>query len=206
MRKLIVCNFMTLDGYYETTDKTIVPFFEHRHEDYTDDDSFDHYNVELLRASDTLILSGRTSFLGNKAYWTGVLDDPHITAIRHVFADLIQQVPKVVVSDKLISEELAPWQNTTIVKVAHSPQAIADLKQQPGRDILIQLSRTLWNSLLVHDLVDELHIVVFPMIGGGGIPLFTGQPGITLKMLETRTWSGSGNVLIRYQVRRKRHD
>ncbi len=66
MRKLIVCNFMTLDAYYEAKDKTIGPLFEYRHEDYDNDDSFDFYNADLLRAADTLLLSGRTSFLGNK--------------------------------------------------------------------------------------------------------------------------------------------
>ncbi len=204
MRKLIVCNFMTVDAYYETKDKTIGPFFEYRHEDYNNDDSFDFYNADLLRASDTLLLSGRTSFLGNKNYWTSVPSDPNATAIRREFAELIQSVEKIVVSDKITADELAPWENTRIVKVADAPQAIAALKQQSERDILVQLSRILWNDLLTHDLVDELHIVIFPMIGGDGIPLFTGQPKVTLKLIETRTWAGSGNVLVRYQVSRKK--
>jgi dihydrofolate reductase len=204
MRKLIVCNFMTLDGFYETKDKEIGPLFEYRHEDYDSDDSFDFFNAELLRASDTLLLSGRTSFLGNKNYWTSVPNDQNATAIRREFAGLIQSVEKIVVSDKITKEELAPWDNTRIVKVADSPQAVAALKQQSGRDILVQLSRILWNNLLVHDLVDELRIVIFPMIGGDGIPLFTGQPKVTLKLIGTRTWPGSGNVLVSYQVGRKK--
>ena len=76
MRKLIVSNFVTLDGYYESKDKTFDAFFDYYHEDYAGDQSFDYYNAERLRASDTLILSGRTSFLGNKDYWTGVPNDP----------------------------------------------------------------------------------------------------------------------------------
>lgn len=67
MRKLIVSNFVTLDGYYESKNKTFDGFFDYQHEDYAGDDTFD-YNTELLRTADTLILSGRTSFLGNKNY------------------------------------------------------------------------------------------------------------------------------------------
>ena len=88
MRKLIVCNFMTVDGYYEAKDKTINSLFEYRHEDYANDDSFDYYNADLLRAADTLLLSGRTSFLGNKNYWTSVPNDPNATAIRREYSGL----------------------------------------------------------------------------------------------------------------------
>ena len=66
MRKLIVSNFVTLDGYYDGKDKNLVSIFAYQHKDYANDDSFDYYNVERLSAADTLLLSGRSSFLGNK--------------------------------------------------------------------------------------------------------------------------------------------
>jgi dihydrofolate reductase len=109
-------------------------------------------------------------------------------------------IDKVVISDSLTSEETDPWHNTRIIGRADAHEQIAELKRQPGKDILVFGSRTLWNDLRANDLVDELHLMISPVVLGEGTPVFDGQPAVSLRLIDTRTWDGSGNVRIRYEV------
>lgn len=200
MRTLTVCNFVTIDGRYEDDDHDITSFFEHLHPDYRDADHFDHYNAGLVRSSDTLLLSGRRSALGNLGYWAGIRDNPNATPIRREFAGLIEAIEKVVVSDTITEDELAPHPNSRIVSVADARAEVARLKQLDGRGILVILGRRLWNDLMHAGLVDELHLVTFPLIAGGGVALFDDRPPVSLRLLGTETWAEAGQVLMRWAV------
>lgn len=200
MRTLTVCNFVTVDGRYEDDNHDILSFFEHWHPDYHGADSFDHYTTELMRAADTLLLAGRRSAVDNLRYWHGVRTDPDATTIRREFAELIAAMDKVIVSDTITDADIADFAHTRIVRVADARSEVAALKEGDGRGILVLLSRVLWNDLMRAGLVDELHLVTFPLIAGSGVALFDSKPPVTLKLLGTRVWEESGNVLMRWRV------
>jgi dihydrofolate reductase len=202
MRKLIVANIISLDGYVEGPggNVMVLPM----------DTFFDEYNLERLRTADTLLL-GATTYVGLKGYWPAVADNPELSpavAANPDVADVHREtgqrnneIQKVVVSDSLTKEVTAPWtDNTTIVRRADAHRAIAELKNGPGRDILMFGSHTLWNDLLRAGLVDELHLMLGAKVVGGGTPAFGAGPVPPLRLASTHRRDGSDNLLLRYQV------
>ena len=89
----------------------------------------------------------------------------------------------------------------TVEDLSDEHQQIADLTRQAGKDILITGSRTLWNDLLAHDLIDEIHLMIGNVVLGAGIPIFVGKPPASLWLVEVRSWRDSDNILVRYEVR-----
>ncbi len=191
MRKVIVANIMSLDGYYTGPgdDVMVMPF----------DDSFNGFNAERLRAADTVLL-GRVSYEGFRSYWPMIADNPDVTPEEREISRMMTAIEKVVVSDSLALVQPEPWPNTRVIRRAEAPEQIAALKRQPGRDILIFGSQTLWTDLLANGLVDELHVTIGAGVIGAGRPLFANRAANPLRLLETRAWSGGNNVVLRYGV------
>lgn len=192
MRKLVVANIMSLDGFYEGPGKDVMalPF----------DPAFDDYNAERLRAADTLLV-GRTTFEQLKGYWPSVAEDPDAGPAEREVSQLLGSIEKVVISDGLTAAQTSPWDSTRIVKRAGAHAEVAALKQRRGGELLMVGSHVLWNDLLRAGLVDELRLMVGPAVLGAGTPAFDGGLRVPLELLEARRLENSALVLLRYGVR-----
>jgi dihydrofolate reductase len=190
MRKLIVANIVSLDGYYEGPGGNVMAL--------PMDHSFDAYNAERLRAADTLLL-GRASYDLFRGHWPAVADDRDASPAEREISRLDNAIEKVVVSDSLTEDQTDPWRDTTrIVRRPDAHKQIAELKQGSGKDILVFGSRALWNELLATGLVDELHLMIGSVVVGGGTPAFGDGFTTNLRLLETRTFDDSDNLVVRY--------
>ncbi|MDP9209028.1 MAG: dihydrofolate reductase family protein [Actinomycetota bacterium] len=194
MRKLVVSNIMSLDGYYDGPggDVMVMPM----------DEAFNAYNAERLRAADTLLVGAR-SYLGFKGYWPPQADNPDADPVSREIGRRNNAIDKVVVSDTITEDQTDPWRSTTrIVRRADAHAEITELKRQEGREILMFGSRTLWNDLLANGLVDELHLMLGAAVVGGGTPIFGTRPPGPLRLAEARRFDGSDNLVLRYEVGR----
>ncbi len=186
MRKVVASFFISLDGVVEGPGPEegfelsgwTMPYW---------DDEIAKFVQEGMNASDTLLL-GRVTYQGfASAFASGTDGD----------AETMNSFRKYVVSTTL---QTAEWNNSTLIK-GHVPEEVAKLKQQPGKDIAISGSGELVHTLLQHDLVDELNLLVYPVVLGRGKRLFKDGNRLTLKLVQAKT-SSSGVVLLTYRLAR----
>jgi dihydrofolate reductase len=185
MRKIIVTEFITLDGVIEAPggDETAHPHggWQFKY----DSPEGGKYKTDELYSVDTLLL-GRTTYETFAAYW------PNQTG--EGFANPINQMPKYVVSQTL---QKVDWNNSHILRDV--AKDVAALKNSDGGDILVYGSATLVKALLHHDLIDELRLMLYPLTIGGGLKLFDDK--LELKKFELKHTHAldNGVVILEYQ-------
>jgi dihydrofolate reductase len=179
MRKTVAGLFISLDGVVEAPYKW----------------QFDNFDEDMMAAmgahidqEDTILL-GRVTYQEWAPYWPTSTDEP--------YASHINNIRKYVVSTTLDKVE---WQNSTLIK-ANLAQEIAGLKQQLGKNIGIAGSPTLVNSLLQADLLDELTLMVHPVVVGSGKRLFTEGGELKRLRLVGSKMTRTGVSLLTYQPR-----
>jgi dihydrofolate reductase len=178
-RKLVAGLFLSLDGVAEAPNRWVFPYFT------------DEVGQEVganMQAADTMLL-GRRTYDEWAAYW------PDKTASDDPYADFINSIPKHVFSTTL--RPPLSWRNATLV--GDNPREhVLQLKSQPGKDIAVSGSIGLIGWLLRENLIDELSLLVFPVLVGNGKRLFDGSDQVALKLAQSRSFE-NGVLALTYQ-------
>jgi dihydrofolate reductase len=187
MRRVVVTEFMTLDGVIE--DPGGAEDFAHGGWSFKfPDPEGAKYKLDEVMEFDALLL-GRVTYEGFAAAWPDRADEAG-------FADKMNSMAKYVVSSTLTE---AGWNNSTVIS-GNVAEEVAKLKQQDGGDILVAGSQTLVQALREHDLVDEYRLMVFPLVLGSGRRLFTEDTGTPTELRTTGSKTlSSGTVILTYE-------
>jgi dihydrofolate reductase len=162
MRKLIVSNSVTLDGRVDAPRDWALP---------GDDEEFVKHQTELLSRSDGLLL-GRKSYEFFAAVWP---------SRSGAFPDRMNSITKYVASTTLTGLE---WENSHLIE-GDVAEAVAELKRQPGQDLVVYGSHDLTQVLLEHDLVDEYQLWIYPVVLGRGRTFFEDGVEVALDLVDT---------------------
>ena len=179
MRKLIMWNIITLDGYFEGDQNWDLPFHT-----VVWGQELEKLSIEQLNSADYLVF-GRVTYEGMAAHWQKEKGE---------IADLMNKIPKVVFSKTLKSVD---WNNATLIQENASAE-IAKLKAQGGGDMYVFGSANLSETFINDDLFDEYRIGIAPVILGSGRPLF--RQGIAAKNLSLVSTQQllTGGVVLKY--------
>jgi len=169
MRKIVAGEFISLDGVVEAPNQWHFPYFN--------DEMGEAVGSDMTSAG--ALLLGRRTYEEFAAAWPSrPSDEPG--------ADFMNNTPKFVGSTTLDKVE---WQNSTLI-TGNFVEEITRLKEQPGKNIAISGSPTLVRWLLREGLLDELHLLVHPIVVGHGKRLFEGETGqVPLKLVDSKTFS-----------------
>ena len=181
MRRLVVWNLMTLDGYFEGRTPWDLDFHE-----TVWGEELESFSLEQLQEIGTLLF-GRRTYEGMAGYWSKATG---------AIADMMNAVGKAVASRTL---EAADWNNTRPLK-GEAVETVKTLKAEDGKDVYVFGSADLLSSLLKAGLVDEYRICVAPVVLGGGTPLFKPQDQQVRMRLENVRPLETGGAILTYAV------
>jgi dihydrofolate reductase len=185
MRKIIMFNLVTLDGFFAGVDGNI--------DWHNVDDEFNKFAIKQTSEFGT-ILFGRTTYELFESYWPKALIDPKTSKDDLKIAKIIDEVEKIVFSKNL---KEVTWKNSKLFRKIDIEE-VRKLKRQKGKDMAIFGSGTIVQQFTNLGLIDEYRLMVNPVILGKGKPLFKDLRDMqSLKLLKTRTFK-NGNILLFY--------